>query len=169
MVKRAGTDILRKKLIANGCWIECACCTFGAEKDNWTGLEIAHIIPHSVGGSDDVDNLVILCKACHLEAPNTTSVEFFHAWLNERNKSLEGPGAVLWKLCAEFLTNPPPEAKAIEDWYYSLPREEGRAKLATAVRKANERLQPTRHWGALGDWNYATTKAMALETLRNLA
>lgn len=168
MAKRTGTETLRKRLLDNGCWIECAGCSYGAETDDWSGLEIAHVIPHSVGGSDDIENLVILCKECHLEAPNTTSVEFFHEWLQERRDSLKGPGAIVWRLFAEFLINPPDAYKELEKQYAELSKEERTERLTTAVRKANDRLKPTHHYGALAGWNYSTTKAMALETLRHL-
>jgi hypothetical protein len=43
-------------------------------------LERCHIIPRSLGGSDDPENLFLLCIDCHDRAPNTTSREAFLQW-----------------------------------------------------------------------------------------
>lgn len=42
----------------------CWCCGFE------TKLERCHIIPHSLGGSSEPSNFVLLCESCHIEAPN---------------------------------------------------------------------------------------------------
>lgn len=47
-------------------------------------LERAHIIPHALGGSDSPDNIVLLCKECHLESPDTKYPEMFFLWLAEK-------------------------------------------------------------------------------------
>ncbi len=45
------------------------------------GLERHHIIPHSLGGSDKVDNLFLLCHECHGQAPMTNNSDAFFKWL----------------------------------------------------------------------------------------
>lgn len=40
------------------------CCTVCGEKEN---LEVHHIVYRSKGGTDDMENLVTLCRACHAE------------------------------------------------------------------------------------------------------
>lgn len=37
---------------------------------NKTGLERAHIVPNSLGGASMPDNLVLLCKPCHIDSPD---------------------------------------------------------------------------------------------------
>ena len=44
-------------------------------------LERCHIIPDSLGGEDKPENLVLLCKRCHIEAPNVESKTFMWDWL----------------------------------------------------------------------------------------
>jgi len=59
-------------------------------------LQRCHIIPRSLGGTDDPENLFLLCLDCHDRAPNTTSREAFlqwakfqrGAWLNRRLKEI---------------------------------------------------------------------------------
>ena len=41
---------------------KCQCCNKKVKSDNF---EIDHIKPLSIGGTNDIDNLQILCKACH--------------------------------------------------------------------------------------------------------
>ena len=49
--------------------VTCFCC--GDHREN---LEKAHIIPVSSGGSDDVDNIHILCKSCHLRTESLSDI-----------------------------------------------------------------------------------------------
>lgn len=44
-------------------------------------LERCHIVPHSLGGPDTPENLVLLCSFCHYEAPNVKDQDFFWDWL----------------------------------------------------------------------------------------
>lgn len=44
-------------------------------------LERCHIVPHSLGGSEDPSNLVLLCFPCHREAPNISDSRFMWIWL----------------------------------------------------------------------------------------
>lgn len=53
------------------CW-RCGC------KRN---LERCHIIPNSLGGEDKPENLVLLCKRCHLDNPNVADPEIMWDWL----------------------------------------------------------------------------------------
>ena len=46
-------------------------------------LERAHIIPHSLDGSNDVSNYVLLCKKCHSSAPNVKDREYFLSWVKK--------------------------------------------------------------------------------------
>lgn len=44
-------------------------------------LERCHIIPDSLGGKDEPENLVLLCKRCHIEAPNVEDKNFMWDWI----------------------------------------------------------------------------------------
>jgi hypothetical protein len=46
-----------------------------------TSLERCHIVPHSRGGLDTPDNLILLCSRCHREAPNVSDPSFIWTWL----------------------------------------------------------------------------------------
>lgn len=60
-------------------WTEAAqrCWRCGNEKK----LERCHIIPHSLGGKDAPENLVLLCKRCHAEGPNVVDPEIMWDWI----------------------------------------------------------------------------------------
>lgn len=44
--------------------------------------EIAHIVPHSLGGSSTPENLFLLCAECHILSPDAADPEFFYKWIN---------------------------------------------------------------------------------------
>ncbi len=44
-------------------------------------LQRCHIVPRSLGGTDDPANLVLMCRECHDLAPNTDSREIFFQWV----------------------------------------------------------------------------------------
>lgn len=47
-------------------------------------LERCHIIPKALGGSNDVDNLFLMCPQCHESSPDTTNRELFFDWVMNR-------------------------------------------------------------------------------------
>lgn len=49
-------------------------------------LERAHIQAHSEGGSGDVENLHLLCKACHFESEHLAGVRYWD-WLAYKNQN----------------------------------------------------------------------------------
>ena len=49
---------------------KCQCCGAKPLKYNDVVLHIDHIIPHSLGGSNSVDNLQVLCDKCNLSKQN---------------------------------------------------------------------------------------------------
>jgi hypothetical protein len=51
-------------------------------------LHRCHIIPDSLGGEDSPSNLVLLCRRCHIEAPNIQDKDFFWDWLKAQRTAL---------------------------------------------------------------------------------
>jgi len=60
MDRRTRRRALKAKLFANG-RTKCEAC--GEERVSF--LQIDHVIPYFLGGTDDLDNLRILCGPCH--------------------------------------------------------------------------------------------------------
>ena len=52
------------------------------------GLERAHVIPYSLGGSDEPSNFVMLCAECHADAPNVNNREYFLRWVLRRPNTI---------------------------------------------------------------------------------
>lgn len=62
----------------------CVCCA-----RNSSTLERAHIIPHSLGGSNDVSNFILLCGKCHRESPDVADEHALIEWVNEQPSEME--------------------------------------------------------------------------------
>ena len=62
---------------------KCQCCGIKPLKDNDVILHIDHIIPHSLGGSDNVDNLQVLCDKCNLSKQNRFIINHNINWIKE--------------------------------------------------------------------------------------
>lgn len=50
-------------------------------------LQRCHIIPASLGGKDEPENLVLLCERCHIDAPNVESKTFMWDWIRANGTS----------------------------------------------------------------------------------
>lgn len=50
-------------------------------------LERAHVVPRSLGGSDEPENIVLLCYDCHLAAPDTAEAQYMWRWLAAHPRS----------------------------------------------------------------------------------
>ena len=61
-------------------------------------LERCHIIPDSLGGKDTPSNLVLLCKRCHIEAPNVEDKNFMWDWIRAYGTPLYD---TFWKIKAQ--------------------------------------------------------------------
>ena len=55
-------------------WHKILCCW------NRIPLQRCHTVPRSLGGTNDVSNLFLMCRECHDLAPNTSIPEIFFAW-----------------------------------------------------------------------------------------
>lgn len=60
-------------------WIDAGVCCWRC--GYFKRLEKCHIIPDALGGADAPENLVLLCKQCHRDAPNTMDKDFFWDWI----------------------------------------------------------------------------------------
>lgn len=59
--------IVRKKVLIRDSY---SCQKCKVEDNTGRTLEIHHIIPVVYGGTDELDNLLTLCRVCHKYAPN---------------------------------------------------------------------------------------------------
>jgi hypothetical protein len=50
-------------------------------RDPYAHLELAHAIPHSLGGPNTVENYALLCSECHRRAPNVGDLQCFWDWI----------------------------------------------------------------------------------------
>ena len=62
---------------------KCQCCGSKPLKNNNVVLHIDHIIPHSLGGSDSIDNLQVLCDKCNLSKQNRFIINHNINWIEE--------------------------------------------------------------------------------------
>lgn len=51
-------------------------CIYCSKKQPWSNIEIDHIIPESIGGSQNIINLVTSCKDCNVRKAEYTVEEF---------------------------------------------------------------------------------------------
>lgn len=64
----------------NHCW-RCGCKR---------SLQRCHIVPKSLGGSDDPSNIIPLCAMCHDDAPNVADPLEMWNWIKKSHGSLSG-------------------------------------------------------------------------------
>ena len=62
---------------------KCQCCGSKPLKNNDVVLHIDHVIPHSLGGSDSIDNLQVLCDKCNLSKQNRFIINHNINWVEE--------------------------------------------------------------------------------------
>ena len=48
-------------------------------------LQRCHIVPRSLGGTNNPNNLFLMCKECHDLAPNTNIPDIFYEWISTQN------------------------------------------------------------------------------------
>jgi HNH endonuclease len=55
--------------------------------DGWdrVPLQRCHIVPRSLGGTDEPSNLFLMCRECHDLAPNTALPEIFFEWVRAQS------------------------------------------------------------------------------------
>ena len=52
-------------------------------------LQRCHIVPHSLGGKDEANNFVLLCKRCHEEAPNHRDPSYMWCWIQAHSLTMQ--------------------------------------------------------------------------------
>lgn len=62
---------------------KCQCCGSKPLKNNDVVLHIDHIIPYSLGGSDNIDNLQVLCNKCNISKRNKFIINHNVNWVEE--------------------------------------------------------------------------------------
>ena len=63
--------------------LQCMACGFNHR--NGTNLDRAHIVARDHGGSDDVSNIHLLCRNCHIES-ESLSEEYYWKWFKTKNR-----------------------------------------------------------------------------------
>lgn len=90
-------------------WGEAACMACGYWAESWDvpkdpmqswnrakGLDRCHVVPAALGGGDDVSNFVLMCRACHTDAPDTEHPQVLYDWMKQRTlQSLPGLGMAI--------------------------------------------------------------------------
>jgi hypothetical protein len=51
------------------------------------GTQRCHIVPSRDGGSEDVSNLHLLCKECHVESEDLCNEQLYYEWFKAKNPS----------------------------------------------------------------------------------
>jgi hypothetical protein len=54
------------------------------------GLQRCHIVPESLGGSNDPLNLVLLCHRCHEDSPDNSDPNVLFTWMRNQPKRFMG-------------------------------------------------------------------------------
>ena len=49
-------------------------------------LNRCHIIPYSLGGSSEPENLFLLCESCHIQSPDCIESKLFFKWIYYKRK-----------------------------------------------------------------------------------
>lgn len=74
---------------------EPACMSCGYFREEWNTwedakqLQLCHLVPRSLGGTNDVSNIVLLCASCHDEMPDTIYKKITLKWIKENNRYLD--------------------------------------------------------------------------------
>ncbi len=74
----------------SGPWNKEEATTWQELKNMWNAcksLVRCHIVPDSLGGDNSPDNLFLMCRACHDEAPDTSFRDVFFKWFEYKQKN----------------------------------------------------------------------------------
>lgn len=152
---------------------EPCCFTCGWFSERWKGgrsikkawerarLERAHITPAGVGGSDEADNIILMCTPCHEESPDWFNPWEMAIWISKR------------------ADRPSAEMEQVNDWIDAIndvpqfremlgemaTREEGVEAVLAAMRKSL--AGAVVHGGGVG-LRRATMSAIARRTVQEV-
>jgi hypothetical protein len=80
--KRLKTKIVSKMTSIDHDYPQCWACHVAVTK--WSSLERCHIIPRSSGGGGKADNLILMCRSCHIESPTINDADSLWFWLSHK-------------------------------------------------------------------------------------
>ncbi len=128
------------------------CVSWDKAKKPWEaakGLERAHIVAASIGGSSAPSNFVVLCQLCHEEAPMTSDAALMFRWLDAReDNAMRQSRMVLQELSRLGI-------KAEDLLHIHL------VDLVGMLTEAAKALGVTPHWSRLGRGSIVTASTRA--------
>lgn len=75
------------------------------EKGHHLSFHLGHLIDRCVGGSDDLDNLVIMCTYCNLNKEFTETIEEYIEWAKYGGPSISNKFDCMKEACNKFNKN----------------------------------------------------------------
>jgi len=97
MGRRSGVDVALRKKVFDRYGERCAKC--GARKR----VEVHHIKPVVYGGTDDLENLIPLCRKCHRFAPDDY-IDFLRYLASPYAPGISAMNHVTFAMCEYFYT-----------------------------------------------------------------
>jgi len=129
----------------------------GTPKKVWdsAALEQAHVIARSTGGAMVVDNLVMLCRDCHDEAPMTNNASVMLRWIAMREDHVVREMREVRAACI-----------AMEPEFLSMVEGVDASKIATLLPQVLDEMSAGFHFGK--GLTTGTKAAAAIEIVRRL-
>lgn len=117
-------------------------------------LERCHLVPRALGGPDTCKNLVLLCRACHHDAPDVADPQYMLDWIARRESQFNR-----WQKAMEEAI----EAAGLTEVFHALTHEQ-------ADRTLELTLELQRDWVGMHGFQLtdAAIGAIAVEVLRRI-
>lgn len=140
-------SILKEQTIFNiqDCtYDKCFCWGCGIERSKLNSLEACHIVPHSLGGSSEFENIVLMCSDCHFESPDHKNKNHFFKWLREKDSNFATVAKKVYSLLedVDFIaaaTSLNFEIQGIiEEEFNNIGTHAGRVKISTTLASVDE-------------------------------
>lgn len=80
----------------------CAHC--GVQLDRYTNLSVDHFIPLSKGGTNDPDNLTVLCDDCNTKKSDMILPTMWYPYLEKKKKKQMGAGLIQYMNKTDYLS-----------------------------------------------------------------
>lgn len=152
-----GTDCAPVLDIGEPSCFACSWYSTSESKPMAHGLERAHAMPKSIGGSNEPSNLALLCKRCHLDAPDTADVAWFWQWVATHPHDGDPLGQETARFASAVAMLEPDQAATLATL--------GQAELARLLEEAAPAVQPVHHNGRFS----APTVARLMVEMTHLA